>query len=97
MNSMATFHISDADAARDFAALLARVRMGEAIIIESGKNPVAVIHPLAPVRRSISESIALAEKGSTELGYSPAIDADFAADLREIVSKRKPRDTSAWN
>ena len=94
---MATFHISDADAARDFAALLARVRMGEAVIIESGKNPVAVIHSLAPHRRSFSETIALAEKSSAQLGYSPVIDADFAADLRDIVSKRKPRDNSAWD
>jgi hypothetical protein len=25
------------------------------------------------------------------------MDEDFAADMREIVGKRKPRDTSAWD
>jgi len=48
-------------------------------------------------RRSISESIALAEARSRELGYEPVMDADFAADLEEIIRKRKPRDTSAWD
>ena len=39
-------HISEAEAARDFAALMARVRAGEEIVIESGDLPVAVIHAL---------------------------------------------------
>jgi len=25
------------------------------------------------------------------------MDEEFAADMREIVAKRKPRDTSAWD
>jgi hypothetical protein len=25
------------------------------------------------------------------------MDADFAADLREIINSRKPRDLSAWD
>jgi antitoxin (DNA-binding transcriptional repressor) of toxin-antitoxin stability system len=48
-------------------------------------------------RRSVSESIALAEARSQELGCTPVMDADFAADLEEIIRKRKPRDTSAWD
>jgi antitoxin (DNA-binding transcriptional repressor) of toxin-antitoxin stability system len=93
---MASFRISEAEAARDFAAVLARVRAGAEIVIESDANPVAVIHSPAPPRRSISDSIALAEARSKELGYKPIMDADFAADLEEILRNRRPRDTSAW-
>jgi len=94
---MASFHISEADAARDFAGLMARVRAGEEVVIESGAHPVAVIRAAAPPRRSISESIAFAEASSRELGYTPVMDAGFAADLEEIIRNRKPRDTSAWD
>jgi prevent-host-death family protein len=95
--SMATIHISEADAARDFAGLMARVRAGAEIVIESDNYPAAVLRPAEPPRRSISESIALAEAHSKELGYTPVMDADFAADLEEIIRNRKPRDTSAWD
>ncbi len=37
-------HVSEADAAKDFAGLLARVRSGAEVIIENGKTPVAVVH-----------------------------------------------------
>ena len=94
---MATFRISEADAARDFAGLMARVRAGEEVVIETGACPTAVIRPAVPPRRSVSESIALAEARSKELGYKPVMDPDFAADLDEIIRNRKPRNTSAWD
>lgn len=97
MTPMGAIHISEAEAARDFAGLLALVRAGAEVIIESGSAPVAVIHPVAPARRSIDESIALAEARSKELGYKPVLDAGFAADLEEIIRNRKPRETSAWD
>jgi antitoxin (DNA-binding transcriptional repressor) of toxin-antitoxin stability system len=95
--SMAVIHISEAEAADDFAGLMARVRAGEEIVIESDSHPVAIIRAVAPPRRSISESIALAEARSKELGYKPVMDAVFAADMEEIIRNRKPRDTSAWD
>ena len=94
---MATFHISEAEAARDFADLMVRVRAGAEIVIENGKLPVAVLHAPALPRRSISESIVLAEARSKQLGYKPLLDAGYAADMEEIVRSRKPRDTSAWD
>ncbi|MGI8771552.1 MAG: hypothetical protein ACR2JE_08945 [Acidobacteriaceae bacterium] len=94
---MAVIHISEAEAARDFPGLMARVRAGAEIVIESGTYPVAVIHTADPPRRSISESIALAEARSKELGYKPVMDAAYAADMEEIVRNRKPRNTSAWD
>jgi antitoxin (DNA-binding transcriptional repressor) of toxin-antitoxin stability system len=94
---MATIRISEADAVRDFAALLTRVRAGEEIVIESDVAPVAVLRPATLPRRSISESIALAEAGSRELGYEPVMDAEFAADMEEIIRNRKAADRSAWD
>jgi len=94
---MAIIHISEAEAASDFAALMARVRAGEEIVIESGSHPVAVIRAVAPPRRSISESIALAEARSKELGYTPVMEAEFASDMEKIIRDRKPRDTSEWD
>jgi antitoxin (DNA-binding transcriptional repressor) of toxin-antitoxin stability system len=94
---MATIHISEADAAEDFLGLLSRVRAGSEAVIESGMEPVAVLRSAAAPRRSISESIALAEARSRALGYKPVMDGEFAADMEEILRNRKPRDTSAWD
>jgi len=60
--SMATIHISEAEAIRDFAGLLARVHLGAEIVIESSTYPAAVLRAAVPSRRSISECITLAKK-----------------------------------
>ncbi|MDQ1406561.1 MAG: hypothetical protein QOG55_2190 [Acidobacteriaceae bacterium] len=91
-------HISDAEAANDFAAVLDRVTAGAEVIIERNSRPVAVVKQAeAPGGRLLSESIALAEAHAKELGYEPTMDADFAADVREIINRRNPRDLSAWD
>ena len=91
-------HVSDAEAASDFASLLDRVSAGAEVIIERNSRPVAVVRPAENSRgRSLSESIALAETHAKELGYEPTMDAGFAADLKEIIHSRKPRDLSAWD
>ncbi len=77
-------HISEAEAASDFASVLARVRAGAEIIIESGKLPVAVIHPPAPPRRSISGCIALLPEDSTAV-----MDADFAKDVAAAIESHR--------
>ena len=41
-------HISAAEAASDFAALLDRVRAGDEVVIEHDARPVAVLRPAAP-------------------------------------------------
>jgi antitoxin (DNA-binding transcriptional repressor) of toxin-antitoxin stability system len=94
---MAVIHISEAEAARDFASLLARVQAGEEIVIDSGERAVAVLRPAEPERRTISESLVRAKARSEERGYKAIMDDDFAADMREIIANRKPRDTSAWD
>lgn len=95
--SMAVIHISEAEATRDFAGLLARVRAGAEIVIESDAPAVVLRVAVEPSGRLLSESIALAETHAKEMGYEPVMDPDFAADLEEIIRNRKPRDTSAWS
>jgi antitoxin (DNA-binding transcriptional repressor) of toxin-antitoxin stability system len=89
-------HISEAEAANDFASLLARVRAGAEVVIENGEHPVAVLHAADPVRRSISECIALAKAHEEETGKAPVLDPDFAKDVEEILSHRKPWNPPAW-
>jgi antitoxin (DNA-binding transcriptional repressor) of toxin-antitoxin stability system len=91
-------HISEAEAANDFAGVLARVRAGAEIVIE-GSDPIVVIRAgevhAGPVRsRLLSESIALAKAHEEETGKIPVLDPDFAADLEDIIKSRKPREIS---
>jgi len=78
-------HISEAEAASDFAGLMERGRAGAKVIIENGARPVAVLHPAEPVRRSISECIALANAHEEEGNKSPVLDPDFAEDVEDII------------
>jgi antitoxin (DNA-binding transcriptional repressor) of toxin-antitoxin stability system len=91
---MATFHVSEAEAARDFAALLARVRAGEEVVIEGNLSPIAVLHmPVPPPRRSIEECIALLPADSTA-----TIDEDFPNDVEAAVAAhREPLNPPAWD
>ena len=85
-------HISELEAANNFAALLARVRAGVEVVIEHDSQPVAVVHPPEPVHRTISECIALLPEHS-----KATIDADFANDVEAAVeSHREALDSSAW-
>ncbi len=88
--------ISEAEAASDFAGLMARVRAGAKVIIENDDRPVAVLHAAEPERRSISECIALAKAHEEEIGQAPILDPDFAKDVEEIISRRKPWNPPAW-
>jgi antitoxin (DNA-binding transcriptional repressor) of toxin-antitoxin stability system len=88
-------HISEAEAASNFADVLARVRAGAEVVIESerGKLPVAVIHAPAPPRRTISECIALLLEDSTAV-----MDADFAKDVEAAIeSRREPLEPPSWD
>ena len=88
-------HMSDAEAAKDFASLLDRVRAGAEVIIEHDARPVAVVHPPeSPRGRLLSESIALAEVH----GSTATLDGNFARDLEEIInSHREPLNPPAWD
>ena len=79
-----TIHVSEAEAAGDFAGLLARVRAGAEVVIDNGKEPIAVIHAPAAPRRSISECIALLTAESTA-----TVDPDFAKDVKAAVQAHR--------
>ena len=88
-------HISEMEATSNFADVLARVRAGAEVVIESerGKLPVAVIHAPAPPRRTISECIALLPEDSTAV-----MDADFAKDVEAAIeSHREPLTPPTWD
>jgi antitoxin (DNA-binding transcriptional repressor) of toxin-antitoxin stability system len=91
-------HISEAEAARDFAGVLAQVREGTEVVIESDTRAVAVVRPAGEEFRPrlLSESIALAKKHAAEPGYEPRMDPDFAADLEEIIGNRRPWNPPPW-
>jgi len=73
-------HISELEAAANFAALLARVRAGAEVVIERDAQPVAVLNAPTPPSRTISECMALLPADS------PAtIDADFAKDVEAAI------------
>jgi hypothetical protein len=58
---------------------------------------VSVIHPANPVRRSISECIALAKAHEQEAGEAPTLDPDFADDMQEILKQRETWNPPAWD
>ena len=91
--SMATFRISEADAARDFAGLLARVRAGEEVVIESDSRPVAVMRSPMPPSRTLEEIIALLPKDSAAV-----MDESFARDVEAaIAAHREPLNPPDWD
>jgi antitoxin (DNA-binding transcriptional repressor) of toxin-antitoxin stability system len=89
-------HVSEADAVRDLAGILQHVQAGTEVIIERDAQPLAIIRAAAPARRTISECIARAQAHEKETGNAPVLDADFAADVEEIVRNRKPWNPPAW-
>ena len=89
--------MTEAEAAEDFRSLMSRVAEGAEVVIERNAKPLAVVRPAETATgRKISECIAFLEASAAGEGSVPAMDPEFAADLEEIISNRKPRDTSAW-
>jgi len=87
-------HISEAEAARDFGKLLARVRAGAEVVIESDTLPIAVVRPVEPHVRLLSESLRLAREHAS----TATLDADFARDVEAgINSHREPLNPPAWD
>jgi antitoxin (DNA-binding transcriptional repressor) of toxin-antitoxin stability system len=87
-------HVSEEDAANDFASLLARVRAGAEVVIEHDSQPIAVVHPAETPVRLLSESLRLAR----EHGSTATLDADFAKDVEAAIeSHREPLNPPAWD
>jgi hypothetical protein len=92
---MATIHIPEAEAARNFAALMAHIQAGADVVIERDALAFAVVRSAAKQPgRLLSEMIASAEaRGSTA-----TIDEDFARDVAAAIeAHREPLDPPAWD
>ncbi len=94
---MGVVHIPEAEAARSLSALMVRAYAGEEIVIDNGALTVALTPSPVPARRSVAECIALARKHDETSGATPVLDADFAADVEEVVRDRKPWNPPAWD
>ena len=94
---MAQVHMTGAEVARDFAAVLEKVRQGLEVVVEHDDRTVAVIKPVKGPGRPIDECIALARQHEKERGYAVTLDPDFAADVEEIVRNREPWNPPAWD
>ena len=85
--------MTEAEVARDFAAVMEKVRQGSEVVVEHNHQPVAILKPADPPRRKASEVLALMPKDSTGV-----LDADFARDVLEgIESRAEPLDSSKWD
>jgi len=90
---MATIHISEADACRDFAGLLARVRAGAEVVIEDASSSAVVLRAAAdPPLRRLSESLRLAK----EHGSKVTLDGAFSDDLEAIVNSHLEPLENPW-
>jgi hypothetical protein len=91
---MAVIHISEAEAAKDFPALMEKVRGGAEVVIENDAIPVAVLH--APVAkeyvRRLSESLRMAK----ERGSTVTLDAEFGRDLQAVIDSHPEPLRNPW-
>jgi len=94
IEDMEQVRMTDAEVARDFAAVLEKVvRQGVEVVVEHDQQPVAVLRPAVPPRRKVSEVLALMPKDSTAI-----MDADFARDVEAAIeSHREPLEPPAWD
>ena len=97
MEEMAQLHMTEADAVRDFHAVLERVRQGAEIVIGEDHRPGVVMRAAEPQRRTISECIALAEQREKERGYAVTLDPEFAEVVEEVVRNRQPWNPPPWD
>jgi len=91
---MAQVHMTEAEVARDFAAVLEKIQQGAEVVVEQDHRPVAVIRPLKRSGRPISECIASAKASGSKV----TLDAGFAADVEEgIRSRQEPWNPPSWD
>ena len=89
---MAVIHISEADAGKDLTAVIAKVRAGESVVIESGDDAFSVIpfRPILNKPRLITDVLAdLEARGSKALlppGFADAVEDGIRAHQHERLS-----------
>ena len=73
-----------------------RIGHGEEIVVDRNGQTVAIIRPVEPEPRTLSELIELAMLREKERGYAVTLDEDYAADVEQIVRARKPLPPRFW-
>ena len=87
-------HISEAEAASNFASLMERVRAGAEFVIERDAQPVAIVQPAEPHVRLLSESLRLAREHAS----TATLDENFGKDVEgAIESHREPLNPPSWD
>jgi prevent-host-death family protein len=91
---METYQITEAEAHRDFAGVLARVRAGIEVVIENAADPAVVLRTAEerPLRR-LSESLRLAR----EHGSTVTLDGDFGRDLEAVINSHPEPLRNPWD
>jgi antitoxin (DNA-binding transcriptional repressor) of toxin-antitoxin stability system len=98
------FHISEEEAARDFAALMRRVRSGEEVVVEESGRPVVVMKRAGEIataeaeceRRTIAEAREILRRGSSV--RAKVADPDFGSDMEAVRAiYNAPMDDSKWD
>ena len=90
---MPTIYMPEGEVARDFAAVLEKIRHGVEIIVEQNHRPVAIIRPMKRTGRLISECIASARAGGSRL----TLDSGFAHDVEQgIEDRQEPWNPPSW-
>jgi len=98
IEEMPQIHMSEAEVVKNFAAVLARVRQGDEVVIEQNSRPVAVLKTPPGPGRNIDECIALAKAHEVRLGYAPVPDPDFAKDVQAAIgAHREPLEPPKWD
>jgi antitoxin (DNA-binding transcriptional repressor) of toxin-antitoxin stability system len=94
IEDMPELHMSEAEVAKNFAAVLERLKHGDAVVVEQDHRPVAVISPVRGPGRPIDECIALAKAH----GSGARLDAEYARDVRAAIeSRREPLGPPSWD
>jgi hypothetical protein len=91
---MAAIRISEAEAAGDFAGLIARARSGAEFVIEKDAGPAVLLRVAGEGHlRRLSESLRMAR----ENGSKVTLDAGFAADLDAVDNDHPEPLESLWD
>ena len=94
---MAQVHMTEAEVAGNFSAVLRKIGHGEEVVVDRDGQPFAVITPADRPPYTLSELIARADERQKERGCAVVLDDDYAADVEQIVHERKPWTPRSWD
>ncbi len=95
-----SIHISEAEASRDFSAVMKHVNAGEEVVVEGANGVNARIAPegTTPMRiGTIAEALAILKQVKETEGLA-MLDDEFATDMDKIHAEmNQPLDSSKWD